>query len=533
MRSHISARRFLVAALAAAVVPSVVALPTATAAPRTAHHPVKAKTTVTPLSKAARSGDTSTVRPATTFSLVGVRWTGAAPDRVEVRSHAVGGKWSKWTELEATEAQPELGKASTTTEPLWTGRSDQVQVRATRDGRTVTGGLEAVTIDPGASAADTRLATQSMPGRPGIVTRAGWGADESIMTWAPEYAWTTKAVTIHHTDGTNAYTCDQSASIVRGIYQYHAVTNGWGDIGYNALVDKCGTIFEGRKGGLDVPVIGAHAGGFNTYTFGISMMGDYSTIAPPAATQESVSALAAWKLATSYRDPRGSTVLVSTGSGTSKYPAGTAVTLPTIFAHRDVGNTACPGDAGYGQMENIRSRVVTLAGSWTTSPIYQKWQSLGGESGWPLGVYQQEQALPGGGSGTGFKGGGGATITSHPTAGTHFVRGAIWAKWVALGGVNYGYPTSDETALTGGAVNTFQNNRAIYYSAQGGAHPVSGPIATKWAENGGATGRYGFPVTDEFAFDGGTRRQDFQNIVIIYDPATARFTLVPRHGSAG
>ncbi|MEV0089506.1 hypothetical protein AB0H93_42265, partial [Saccharopolyspora sp. NPDC050642] len=53
----------------------------------------------------------------------------------------------------------------------------------------------------------------------------------------------------------NDYTCDQSAALVRGIYYYHSVTNGWGDIGYNALVDKCGTIFEGRTGGLHLPTI--------------------------------------------------------------------------------------------------------------------------------------------------------------------------------------------------------------------------------------------------------------------------------------
>jgi len=521
-----------VAGLAAALltVPATAAPPPA---PAPTPVPVRAKTNVTPLTAAARSGDTATVRPAARFAMVGVRWTGAAPDRVEVRNRAVDGTWSGWTALDPTDAQPELGAQSTTTEPLWTGPSTDVQVKATRAGQPVTSGLDVVTIDPGASAADARLSVQAVPGRPNVVTRAGWGADENIMTWAPEYAWTTKAVTIHHTDGTNDYTCAQSAAIVRGIYQYHAITNGWGDIGYNVLVDKCGTIFEGRRGGLDVPLIAAHAGGFNTYTFGISMMGDFSTVAPPAVMQESVSAMAAWKLGTSYRDPRGSTVLVSTGSGTSKYPAGTAVTLPTIFAHRDVGNTACPGNAGFAQLENIRSRVVTLAGDWRSSSIYTKWQSLGGEAGWPLGVYQQEQALPGGGSGAAFMGGNGTTITSHPTAGTHYVRGAIRTKWLALGGVGYGYPNSDETAVTGGVVGTFGDGKTIYSSATGGAHTVTGPIQTRWEQNGGATGVYGFPSSDEYAYDGGTRRQDFYRVTIIYNPATAKFTIVPRRTPIG
>jgi uncharacterized protein with LGFP repeats len=518
--------------LVAAALPTAAAGATPTAPPKPV--PVRVASTITPLASAARSGDVRTVRPASTFSMVGVRWTGAAPDRVEVRNRTTGGRWSGWTALDPTDAQPEIGRASTTTEPMWTGPSNEVQVRATRDGAAVTDGLQVVTLDPGSSPADPRPTVSAVPGRPSVVTRAGWGADESIMTWAPEYAWTTKAVTLHHTDGTNDYTCAQSASIVRGIYHYHAITNGWGDIGYNVLVDKCGTIFEGRKGGLDVPTIGAHAGGFNTYTFGISMLGEFTSVAPPGPTMESVAAMAAWKLGTSYRDPLGTTVLVSTGSGTSKYPAGTAVTLPTIFSHRDVGNTACPGNAAYAQLANIRNRVVQLAGDWRSSPVYAKWQAEGGETGWPLGVYQAEQPLPGGGSGAGFKGQGGATITSHPTAGTHYVRGPIWAKWVALGGVGYGYPTSDEIALTGGAMNTFQNGKKIYSSAAGGAHPVNdGPIATRWQQAGGPTGSFGFPVSDEYAYDGGTRRQDFYRAVIIYDPATATYTIVPRRTPIG
>ena len=99
-------------------------------------------------------------------------------------------------------------------------------------------------------------------------------------------------VVVHHTAGTNSYSAGQSASIVRGVYYYHAVTLDWGDIGYNFLVDKFGTVFEGRSGSVAAPAgkmsVGAHARGVNTGTMGISMMGDYSTVSPSDAQLGSV-----------------------------------------------------------------------------------------------------------------------------------------------------------------------------------------------------------------------------------------------------
>ena len=77
-----------------------------------------------------------------------------------------------------------------------------------------------------------------------MTTRAEWGANASYMSWDPEYA-SAGHVVVHHTAGTNSYSSGQSASIVRGIYYYHAVVLDWGDIGYNFLVDKFGTVFEG------------------------------------------------------------------------------------------------------------------------------------------------------------------------------------------------------------------------------------------------------------------------------------------------
>ncbi len=217
--------------------------------------------------------------------------------------------------------------------------------------------LSAVFIDGNAQAGIAP--TAETDGMPSIVSRAGWGANEGKRCMSPQIDDHVSALTIHHTAGSNDYSRAQAAAQVRGIYNYHAVTLGWCDIGYNALVDKYGTIYEGRYGGLTKAVQGAHAGGFNQNTWGISMIGDYTSTTPPEATLQAVGKLAGWRAAVAGFDPMGRSTHYSEGTSYTKYPAGAQVTLPNIFAHRDVGRTTCPGDAGYAQMDHIRQLAKT------------------------------------------------------------------------------------------------------------------------------------------------------------------------------
>ncbi|MDX2540486.1 peptidoglycan recognition protein [Streptomyces sp. WI04-05B] len=196
--------------------------------------------------------------------------------------------------------------------------------------------------------------------KPPITLRAGWGADESMSPEAPDYlTGGIKAVVVHHTAETNDYTCDQSPALIRGIYTYHVKTNGWKDIGYNFLVDKCGAIFEGRKGGVDKPVFGAHAYGFNSQTTGISVLGNYNLVEPPTAVLTSVARLAAWKLGQYGVDPAGTTTLTAGAAGTSQYNSrtwktGDQLSFPTIHGHGDGYATECPGTKLYAQLPTIR-----------------------------------------------------------------------------------------------------------------------------------------------------------------------------------
>jgi uncharacterized protein with LGFP repeats len=516
-------------ALIAAVVVAVLAPasshpPTVTVAPMhtaalPAIAPVKSHAEKTPLNTAKQPSDeASDVReavPANRFSMVGLTWTGPKPDSLEIRTQNASGLWTAWRVIGVEDAAPDKAMPAQTSEPVWTGPASRVRVRAKHAGATVTPQLSVVTIDPGQSPNDNRVKLDAsgsgVPTMPAVVTRAEWGADESLMTWPPEYAPTVKAAVIHHTADSNDYTCDQSAALVRAIYYYHSVTNGWGDIGYNALVDKCGNIFEGRSGGLNLPAIGAHTGGFNTGTFGIAMIGDYTSVTPPAETIDAVSQMVGWKLSNSYDDPTGTVTLTGGGFG-SKYPEGSSVTLPVIFAHRDVWATDCPGDAGYAELGPIRTQVAQLVGDWRSGPVYQKWQALGGDA--VLGsAYSVETDWPGGGRATDF-GSGASTIAWRSDFGAHWVLGAIHQTFVVLGGQGkLGYPITDETGTPDrvGRYNHFSNDGSIYWTPSTGAHAVYGAIHDRWSATGWEAGPVGYPTTNETGTPDGIGRYNHFN----------------------
>src|SRR5439155_24490782 len=158
-----------------------------------------------------------------------------------------------------------------------------------------------------------------------------------------------------------------AAAIVRGIEVYHVKANGWNDIGYNFLVDRYGTIYEGRYGGIDKNVIGAPAEGYNTGTVGVSMIGNYSAAPPTAAERAALVSLLAWRLDVAHVDPL-STVVYTSG-GNYKWKAGTPVTLHAISGHRDTGPTECPGSAAYMLLPLIARQVARTGLPKLYSPV--------------------------------------------------------------------------------------------------------------------------------------------------------------------
>ena len=201
---------------------------------------------------------------------------------------------------------------------------------------------------------------------PGMVSRASWGAEPvAFNTGSPgcsaPYYSPIKVAYVHHTSGSNSYSQAQGDDVVRGIDWYHTQERGYCDIAYDFLVDRFGTIYVGRAGGADLPVIPGSQAGFNPFTTSVSVMGNFATAAPPPAAISSVERLLAWKLDVAHVPAEGTTTLVSQGYDTDRYPAGQRITMHTIEGHRRTSQTDCPGRI-WDLLPQIRRTVAAMGG---------------------------------------------------------------------------------------------------------------------------------------------------------------------------
>jgi uncharacterized protein with LGFP repeats len=240
-------------------------------------------------------------------------------------------------------------------------------------GRAATAGLIGAALAAGDAGRRATTARQARPthllaepaapwaaARPAVVPRTVWQAAPVGRRKPDLTASAVKAVFIHHTNSGNDYTRTEVPDLIRYLSGDHTENRDWDDVGYNFFVDRTGTIYEGRAGGIANPVVGAHTMGFNVGTVGIAAIGSFgagSTV--PAPMLEAIAQLSAWKLGLYGVDPRGSTVLVSTNDA-SKYPEGSRVVFHTISGHRDGYWTRCPGAALYTLLPQIRDRAARL-----------------------------------------------------------------------------------------------------------------------------------------------------------------------------
>jgi hypothetical protein len=327
----------------------------------------------------------SSAEEAPGYATVGVTWDAGQTVTEETAQVAVrtltDGTWSSWQEMHLDpDHEPEPEEAAEParggTDAVVVGEVDRVMVRVVSQGRTPDG-LRLELIDPGDEGAVVReepaidtgsssagegeatltsaesdpavaeTAAVSAP-KPQIFSRQQWGADESLRDRGSLRYGTIQGGFVHHTVNANSYTRDQVPSLLRGIYAYHTRSRGWSDVGYNFLVDRFGRIWEGRAGGVDRPVVGAHTLGYNDYSFAMSAIGNFDTAQPPKAMLDAYARLFAWKLG--LHGVRGDDPRVQIGGRS----------FPAISGHRDAGSTACPGRYLYAKLGAIRTATAAL-----------------------------------------------------------------------------------------------------------------------------------------------------------------------------
>jgi hypothetical protein len=309
------------------------------------------------------------------FDLLGAPVAALQGAGLEIRARTTRGRWSAWHALSAHDGHAPDGRRSVMSDPLWFGNADEVELRARRrPSRDVA--LELVTVAPVAKrdagrAAARAVAQGGIPLRPARTRSAGRAAaTRDAPTIIPRTAWASgltpkgspsfgqvQVAFVHHTVNGNTYSQDESAGIVRAIFEYHVRSNGWNDIGYNFLVDRFGQIFEGRAGGVDQPVVGAQAIGWNSVSTGIAIIGTFEDTPAPEPALRAVASIIGWKLPLHGAPTAGTVSLVSSGGSGNRWTAGATVALNRISGHQDGCSTDCPGTTLYGQLPALRSRV--------------------------------------------------------------------------------------------------------------------------------------------------------------------------------
>ena len=312
-------------------------------------------------------------------TIVGLSWDGVAPRAAWVRAGVDGATWGEWVSL-TIEAEhgpdPDTDEARgqrSSSEPMYLGQVEWIQFRVDTDspdelraevvettGRTL-GVLERIALFFESVSWGTEPASGA-PDQPEIVPREAWGGDQcNPDSNAPAYTDGVQMMFVHHTTTYNTYPQADVLGIIYAICTYHVDTRGWKDIGYNFVIDRFGTIYEARAGGIENAVWGAHTGGFNYYSFGVALIGDHNLAGPSQAAIDALEELAAWKMDVHHVNP--DTMVTVESLGSSKYASGVSVVLDTISGHRDASETSCPGGLCYPLLVDVRPQVYAIGGA--------------------------------------------------------------------------------------------------------------------------------------------------------------------------
>lgn len=296
------------------------------------------------------------------FLAVGAAWLSSGEIGLQLRASTDGARWGDWQQMDAHQDYANERGEQVGALLLLERQTRFVQYRVT--GKTADG-LRLIFISPGATPAEmqehiqrkakeamsteTLFQQQAKYPRPPVVTRTEWGCPDGQITTHGNLSYTTVThLIVHHTFSPSGPINGDWAAAVRSVWNFHVFSNGWADIGYNYLIDQNGVIYEGRSGGDNVT--GAHFSGVNGGTMGVVVIGDFTSATPPAAALNSLKKILAWKADQRGIDP----------AGQSRH-ASSNLMLNNISGHRDgPGATACPGNAFYPLLPNLRTDVKSL-----------------------------------------------------------------------------------------------------------------------------------------------------------------------------
>jgi hypothetical protein len=317
-----------------------------------------------------RDGRAALLWPATH---VGFSWKGDEGTGVRYRVRRVDGTLSRWRR--APENHDAESGERHFSGVLGVGRASLVEWEAVKPPGT---SIRDVTLDYINTTDGPSLETevplaartaQASTGAPDIVTRAEWGADESIKSTSGSCVrrfFPVQQLFVHHTVGRNFESNPKAA--MRAIYHFHTQRQGWCDVGYNFVIGWDGKIYEGRWARKYAPwevhssedsagraVAGAHVSGYNSGSVGISVMGNFSEVQPPPAVRKSLAQLLAWEADRHDLRPRGEHTYRNPETGATRR-------LKYISGHRDAGYTECPGNFLYAALPAIRKDTAAAMG---------------------------------------------------------------------------------------------------------------------------------------------------------------------------
>ena len=167
-----------------------------------------------------------------------------------------------------------------------------------------------------------------------ILKRQDWGAKDPVLMMTPHRL---KAIMIHHTG--IRHNDKPLTEKMRGLQGYSqredTLADGkkkpvWADVPYHFYIAADGEVAEGRNIGF---VGDTNTGYDSTSQILVTLEGNFDVEEPTAQQMQSALKLVTW-LAKKYHIP-----------------------AEKITAHKDAGDTACPGSKLYSRMEEFRSAV--------------------------------------------------------------------------------------------------------------------------------------------------------------------------------